>query len=29
MYSTDMFDVCKRTLYSMILDWHCTKYSSE
>lgn len=29
MYRTDMFDVYKCTLYTLILDWHCTKYAPE
>lgn len=29
MYSTEMCDtdVYMRTLYTMIFDWHCTKYA--
>lgn len=27
MYSTEMCDVYMRTLYTIILDWHCTKYA--
>lgn len=29
MYSTEMFDVYMRTLCTIILDWHCTKYAPE
>lgn len=29
MYSTEMFDVYMRTLCTIILDWHCTKYAPQ